>query len=265
MSFDSLHAIPHPALEPPQSVSPARIRPSRALTAWYTARGRRYCARPARTVPRVSACLPRFPPRLRTFSLPRPQRFCRFRLRRSSPTSRISRSMSARRRRDDRAAAASAPLDSQTIQVLHLVNGEHYSGAERVQDLLARQLPRFGCEVGFACVKPRRFPEARQSKHAPLVKMPMRGRFDLRVVKHIVELVRSEGYDLIHAHTPRTALVGRHGRRPRRRAVCVPRSQPGRPRFDCAACSTRSTRSSSGPRCAMPTGSSPFRPACAST
>ena len=97
----------------------------------------------------------------------------------------------------------------QAIRVLHLVNGEHYSGAERVQDLLARQLPRFGCEVGFVCVKPRRFPEARETKNAPLVEMPMRGRFDLRIVKQIAELVSSEGYDLIHAHTPRTALVGR--------------------------------------------------------
>src|SRR5688500_2535743 len=78
----------------------------------------------------------------------------------------------------------------ETIQVLHLVNGEHYSGAERVQDLLARQLPRFGCEVGFACVKPRRFPAARESQQSPLVEMPMNGRFDLRVVKRIAELVR---------------------------------------------------------------------------
>ncbi len=107
-----------------------------------------------------------------------------------------------------RAGSAAAPTE-RTIQALHLVNGEHYSGAERVQDLLALQLPQFGCDVGFACVKPRRFPEARQSKHAPLFKLPMRGRFDLRVVKQLVELVRSEGYDLIHAHTPRTALVGR--------------------------------------------------------
>ena len=102
---------------------------------------------------------------------------------------------------------ATAP--QQSIFALHLVNGEHYSGAERVQDLLARQLPRFGCEVGFACVKPRKFPEARETKTAPLIEMPMRGRFDLRIVKRIAELVRGEGYDLIHAHTPRTALVGR--------------------------------------------------------
>jgi glycosyltransferase involved in cell wall biosynthesis len=96
-----------------------------------------------------------------------------------------------------------------TIFALHLVNGEHYSGAERVQDLLARQLPRFGCEVGFVCVKPQRFPNSRDTKTAPLVEMPMRGRFDLRIVKRLAELIRSEDYDLIHAHTPQTAVVAR--------------------------------------------------------
>jgi glycosyltransferase involved in cell wall biosynthesis len=96
-----------------------------------------------------------------------------------------------------------------TIRALHLINGEHYSGAERVQDLLAKQLPYLGCEVGFVCVKPRRFPAAREAKSAPLVEMPMRGRFDLRIVKRIVEKIHEEGYNLVHAHTPRTALVGR--------------------------------------------------------
>jgi glycosyltransferase involved in cell wall biosynthesis len=90
-----------------------------------------------------------------------------------------------------------------------LVNGEHYSGAERVQDLLARQLPRFGCEVGFVCIKPQRFPNSRDTKTAPLVEMPIRGRLDLRIVRRLAELVRSEDYDLIHAHTPQTAVVGR--------------------------------------------------------
>ncbi|HEX5472512.1 MAG TPA: glycosyltransferase [Lacipirellulaceae bacterium] len=98
---------------------------------------------------------------------------------------------------------------TQSIFALHLVNGEHYSGAERVQDLLARQLPTFGCDVGFVCVKPQLFPNARETKTAPLIEMPMRSRFDLRVVKRISEMVRSDGYDLIHSHTPRTALVGR--------------------------------------------------------
>jgi glycosyltransferase involved in cell wall biosynthesis len=98
---------------------------------------------------------------------------------------------------------------ARTMRALHLINGEHYSGAERVQDLLAKQLPHLGCEVGFVCVKPRRFAAARETKDAPLVEMPMRGRFDLRVVKRIASIAANEGYDLIHAHTPRTALVGR--------------------------------------------------------
>ena len=31
-----------------------------------------------------------------------------------------------------------------TADVLHVINGEHYAGAERVQDLLAKRLPEFG-------------------------------------------------------------------------------------------------------------------------
>lgn len=106
-------------------------------------------------------------------------------------------------------AANPASGKVQTIRALHLINGEHYSGAERVQDLLARELPQFGYDVGFACLKPFRFPIARETTSAPLVEMPMRGRFDLRIVKRLVRLVETDGYSLVHAHTPRTALVGR--------------------------------------------------------
>lgn len=94
-----------------------------------------------------------------------------------------------------------------SARVLHVINGEHYSGAERVQDLLACELPNHGIEVGFACVKPDRFPTARRSE-VSLFEAPMRNRFDLRAGWKIAELVRAEGYQLIHAHTPRTALVG---------------------------------------------------------
>lgn len=100
-------------------------------------------------------------------------------------------------------------LPAPSVFALHLVDGEHYCGAERAQDLLAKQLPRYGCEVGFICVKPQRFPNARETKTAPLIEMPTRNRYDLRVVKRLAELIRSEDYDLVHAHTPRTAIVGR--------------------------------------------------------
>ncbi|HEY2148536.1 MAG TPA: hypothetical protein VGH32_11400 [Pirellulales bacterium] len=66
------------------------------------------------------------------------------------------------------------------VRVLHIINGEHYAGAERVQDQLALRLPEFGYEVGFACVKPNRFAKMRSAQASPLVAIPMRSRLDLR-------------------------------------------------------------------------------------
>jgi glycosyltransferase involved in cell wall biosynthesis len=94
------------------------------------------------------------------------------------------------------------------LRVLHVVNGEHYAGAERVQDLLALRLPDFGVATAFACVKPGRFPAARKST-TPLYEVPMRGRFDLRPAWKLARLIRDEEFDLVHTHTPRAALVGR--------------------------------------------------------
>lgn len=95
-----------------------------------------------------------------------------------------------------------------TVRVLHLINGEHYSGAERVQDLLALRLPDEGFDVTFACVKPGRFAEARRSQQSPLLDVPMRSRIDLSCVSRLARLLRADGFQLLHTHTPRTALVG---------------------------------------------------------
>jgi len=106
-------------------------------------------------------------------------------------------------------SATASTTAADTIGVLHVINGEHYAGAERVQDLLALRLPEWGFEVGFACVKPGSFAEMRESHHAPVYNVPMRARFDLRAAWKIARIVRREGYRLLHAHTVRTALVGR--------------------------------------------------------
>jgi len=92
-------------------------------------------------------------------------------------------------------------------RVLHVVNGEHYSGAERVQDLLSARLPQLGFRVAFACVKPKRFPHLLKSSHTPVYATEMKSRWDLRPVRQLVKLVRSGQFDLLHAHTPRTALL----------------------------------------------------------
>ena len=100
----------------------------------------------------------------------------------------------------------SAPVE--TIRVLHLINGEHYAGAERVQDLLAKHLPAMGFSVGFACVKLDLFDQLRQSYEVPLYDVPMRTKFDLWAATKVARIVREEEYRLIHGHTARTAMLG---------------------------------------------------------
>ena len=92
--------------------------------------------------------------------------------------------------------------------VLHLINGEFYAGAERVQDLLAQRLGRFGYEVEFACLKDGVFDEKRQCKSARLHRMPMRSRADLALCYRLARVVRQNRIRLLHTHTPRTALLG---------------------------------------------------------
>jgi glycosyltransferase involved in cell wall biosynthesis len=94
------------------------------------------------------------------------------------------------------------------VRVLHVIHGEHYAGAERVQDLLVGQLPLFGFDAGLACVKPGRFLEVFESRGASLYEVPMAGRIDLRAAAGLAAIVRRQGYRLLHTHTPRTAMVG---------------------------------------------------------
>ncbi|MCA9271105.1 MAG: hypothetical protein KDA41_21635, partial [Planctomycetales bacterium] len=112
-------------------------------------------------------------------------------------------------RAEDCAPTEQAEGAVDTARVLHIINGEHYSGAERVQDLLALRLPQFGYEVGFALIKPGKFIDSRSAVDARLHVVPMANKFDLRVVQALVKLVRDHGYRILHAHTPRTAMVGR--------------------------------------------------------
>lgn len=105
-------------------------------------------------------------------------------------------------------APASAIWSLDRRRVLHIINGEHYSGAERVQDLLAAALPEFGFDMGFACIKPNRFPEMRQSQQTPLLKVGMRTRFDWKCAQRVAEYARQFDYEMIHAHTPRSLMIG---------------------------------------------------------
>lgn len=94
-------------------------------------------------------------------------------------------------------------------RVLHVVHGEHYLGTERVQDLLGALLPEFGYEVGYACIRPAEFPLKRESQEPILYKVPMQSKFDLRPARILAQIVKFGGYEVLHAHTPQSALVSR--------------------------------------------------------
>lgn len=93
-------------------------------------------------------------------------------------------------------------------RILHLINGEHYSGAERVQDLLAQRLPDFGYQAGLVCLKKGRFEQMRQARQSPLYLTPMQSRWDFSIVRTLRKIVRQDGYQLLHAHTPRSVMIG---------------------------------------------------------
>lgn len=96
---------------------------------------------------------------------------------------------------------------SADLSVLHLINGEHFSGAERVQQLLGKQLPSCGVAADFACLKPGKFAQYSDIPPDRIFSVHMKQRFDFRVVNRICNLVRASEYDLLHAHTPRSAMI----------------------------------------------------------
>ena len=95
------------------------------------------------------------------------------------------------------------------LRVLHLINGEHYAGAERVQDLLGKHLPALGVDPAFVCLKEGRFAMSRECSSAPLWSVPMKNRLDLRVAWKIAQIARAERIDILHAHTVRSVIAAR--------------------------------------------------------
>lgn len=100
--------------------------------------------------------------------------------------------------------ATPAPLD-----VLHVINGEFFAGAERVQDLLAGRLPQFGYRAHFVCLKRGQFQQVLEQGPHPSQVLEMRSRLDVaRHALSIARYARDTGCRLIHTHTTRSALVG---------------------------------------------------------
>ncbi len=96
---------------------------------------------------------------------------------------------------------------SQLVKCLHIINGEHYSGAERVQDLFGLSMPEFGYDVEFAALKNGKFAANRRST-CPFHLERMSSRWDRSITNRLIQLAEDNHYQILHAHTPRTLMVG---------------------------------------------------------
>ncbi len=94
------------------------------------------------------------------------------------------------------------------LKVLHIINGEFYSGAERVQDLLALRLPEYGYVAYLACLKPGKFKSNCACSGDLVHDFPMRSRVDFAQIGRLVDFIKQNDIRLIHTHTPRAALIG---------------------------------------------------------
>ena len=93
------------------------------------------------------------------------------------------------------------------LSSLHLINGEHFSGAERVQQILGNRLPDFGVSANFACLKPGKFIELCGLDSHRVRSMEMKSRFDWSTVQRIAEYAKETNANVLHAHTPRSAMI----------------------------------------------------------
>lgn len=90
---------------------------------------------------------------------------------------------------------------------MHLVNGEQYSGLERVLDHLAERAPAYGYRFHLVCLKPAEMPGRLQTRQAVIHRVPMRSRWDLSVARRVAALAREIRPCLLHSHTVRSAAV----------------------------------------------------------
>ena len=104
-------------------------------------------------------------------------------------------------------AATTVDQSQPALRILHVINGEFFAGAERVQHHLGRCLPECGVRADFVCLKEGRFRQQFSLPASDCWVEPMRQKWDLGVVARIEKLASGCHYDLIHAHTPRSALV----------------------------------------------------------
>ncbi|MGE0800803.1 MAG: glycosyltransferase family 4 protein [Lautropia sp.] len=97
--------------------------------------------------------------------------------------------------------------------VLHLLNGEQYSGLERVVDELAAAGATERFRLVLALLKPGTMRQRMSTADVAMHDLPMRSRVDFGVARAAATLAEAANCALLHSHTVRSALVARRVQR----------------------------------------------------
>jgi phosphatidylinositol alpha-mannosyltransferase len=114
------------------------------------------------------------------------------------------------------------------LKVLHLLNGEFFSGVEQVVVTLHRYHDRSCVEPKVVCLFDGALTRMAAALGVAVDVMPMRGRFDLRAAWRVARYVRRNAVSIIHAHTLRANLVASLAGRLARVPVAVTIHSPAR-------------------------------------
>ncbi len=104
-------------------------------------------------------------------------------------------------------ASTSLSAPTKLRRVLHVIRGEHFTGAERVQQLMGRGLGRSGFDPLFACITPGKFRRCSGLRDYQVHDFAMEVNLDMHVVRGLIDFVLEESIELLHAHSPRTAMI----------------------------------------------------------
>ncbi|HAG92802.1 MAG: glycosyltransferase [Pseudomonadales bacterium] len=102
---------------------------------------------------------------------------------------------------------------SDTVKVLQFICPTGFYGAERWILTLAKNLDRQQVQCDLAVTVEPDLPELEVEKQYKLLagathKLAMSGRFDLSVIRKLCQLIRREGYQIIHTHGYKSDILG---------------------------------------------------------
>jgi glycosyltransferase involved in cell wall biosynthesis len=98
---------------------------------------------------------------------------------------------------------------SQPHQVLHVIHGKVFSGAERVLMMLCSHFDRALVAPQVVCLDDGLLRQKLEAIDVPVTIIKMRHRADMSVIGRLRDHLRQHRIDLVHTHSGRTNLLGR--------------------------------------------------------